>query len=173
MAGRECYHCKQWVEEGEAHDCWTTTEAALTDELSDDLRDAWERLRETAASFGDQRIYASHRSIMFSRKACYFFVRPKRSFLEVCVFLRRALKAPRVRRVVQASKSKLVNIVQIRHRDEVEAPVTDWLLEAYQLAGERSVDGKNRRVGSRPRRGPKTSARVSRKSRATGRSTRR
>ena len=31
MGGRDCYHCKQWVEEGEAHDCWTTTEAALTE----------------------------------------------------------------------------------------------------------------------------------------------
>ena len=60
MAGRECYHCKQWIEEGEAHDCWTTTEAALTRDLSEDLRDAWERLRETAAEFGEQRIYASH-----------------------------------------------------------------------------------------------------------------
>ena len=99
MAGRECYHCKQWVEEGEAHDCWTTTEAALTADLSEDLRDAWERLRETAAAFGDQRIYASHNSIMFSRKSCYFFVRPKKQFLEVCVFLGRAVKAPQVRRV--------------------------------------------------------------------------
>ena len=95
MAGRECYHCKQWIEEGEAHDCWTTTEAALTRDLSEDLRDAWERLRETAAAFGDQRIYASHNSIMFSRKSCYFFVRPKKSFLEVCVFLGRVVKAPR------------------------------------------------------------------------------
>ena len=89
MAGRECYHCKQWVEDGAPHDCWTTTETALTAELSEDLRDAWERLRDTAAEFGDQRIYASHNSIMFSRKACYFFVRPKKSFLEVCVFLGR------------------------------------------------------------------------------------
>jgi len=55
MAGRECYHCKKWIADGEEHDCWTTTEAALTRELSDDLRDAWERLRETAVSFGDQR----------------------------------------------------------------------------------------------------------------------
>ena len=99
MAGRECYHCKQWIEEGEAHDCWTTTEAALTQDLSEDLQDAWERLRETAVSFGDQRIYASHKSIMFSRKSCYFFVRPKKNFLELCVFLGRTLKAPQVRRV--------------------------------------------------------------------------
>ena len=106
MAGRECYHCKQWVEEGEAHDCWTTTEAALTQDLSEDLRDAWERLRETAAAFGEQRIYASHNSIMFSRKSCYFFVRPKKSFLEVCVFLGRTVKAPQVRRVDRASKSR-------------------------------------------------------------------
>ena len=71
--GHKWYHCKQWVEEGEPHDCWSTTEAALTRHLSDDLREAWERLRETAAAFGEQRIYASHHSIMFSRKSCYFF----------------------------------------------------------------------------------------------------
>jgi uncharacterized protein DUF5655 len=133
MAGRECYHCKQWVENGEAHDCWTTTESALTAELSEDLRDAWERLRETAAEFGDQRIYASHNSIMFSRKSCYFFVRPKRSFLEVCVFLGRPVNAPPVRRVVRSSKTKLAHLIQVRHRDEVEAPLTDWLEEAYHL----------------------------------------
>jgi hypothetical protein len=111
-----------------------TTEVALTRDLSEDLRDAWDRLHETAVSFGDQRIYASHKSIMFSRKSCYFFVRPKRSFLEVCVFLGRSLKAPQVRRVDRASKSKLVHFIRITHRDEVEAPITDWLREAYELS---------------------------------------
>ena len=134
MAGRECYHCRQWIEQGEEHDCWTTTEAAITQDLPEDLQEAWERLRETAASFGDQRIYASHKSIMFSRTSCYFFVRPKKNFLEVCVFLGRALKAPQVRRVDRASKSKVVHVIQIRHRDEVEAPLTDWLQEAYELS---------------------------------------
>ena len=133
-AGRECYHCKQWVAEGEPHDCWTTTEAALTRDLPEDLRDAWERLRETAAAFGDQRIYASHHCIMFSRKSCYFFVRPKRSYLEVCIFLGRAIKAPQVRRVEAASKSKIVNFARIHHRDEVEPPMTDWLREAYEYS---------------------------------------
>jgi len=98
------------------------------------LQDAWERLRETAVSFGDQRIYASHKSIMFSRKACYFFVRPKRNFLEVCVFLGRTLKASQIRRVDRAAKAKIAHLIQIRHRDEVEAPITDWLQEAYDLS---------------------------------------
>src|SRR5689334_20620467 len=133
MAGRECYHCKQWIEEGEDHDCWTTTEAALTRQLSEDLRDAWERLRETAASFGDQRIYASHKSIMFSRSSCYFFVRPMRSSLELCVFLGRRLNAAQVRRVERTSKSKIAHFIRITHRDEVEAPITEWLREAYDL----------------------------------------
>jgi hypothetical protein len=137
LSGRECYHCKQWINEGEAHDCWTTTEAALTSELSEDLRDAWQRLRQTAAAFGDQRIYASHNSIMFARKSCYFFVRPKRSYLEVCVFLTRAVNAPQVRRVDQASKSKFVHFIRLTHRDEVEPPITDWLHEAYELSGTR------------------------------------
>jgi len=37
MTRRECYHCHQWVEENEKHDCWTTTEKNLTAELSEDL----------------------------------------------------------------------------------------------------------------------------------------
>ena len=133
MAGRECYHCKQWVAEGEAHDCWTTTEAALTRDLSEDLQEAWERLRETAVAFGDQRVYASHHSIMFSRASCYFFVRPKRKFLEVCLFLGRPLKSSLVHRVDPASKSKLVHTFRITHRDQVEPPFTDWLREAWDL----------------------------------------
>src|SRR5438128_10953027 len=87
MTGRECYHCHQWVEDKEEHNCWTTTEENLTSDLSEDLMDAWERLRETATSFGEQRIYASHNSIMFSRKACYFFVRPKKKVPEGLFFL--------------------------------------------------------------------------------------
>jgi len=132
--GHECYHCKRWVEEGEAHDCWTTTESALTRELSEDLQDAYERLRETAAEFGDQRIYASHKSIMFSRKSCYFFVRPRKTHLELCVFLGRPLKTPHVRRVERSSKTKVANLIRVTHRDEVEAPITDWLREAYDYA---------------------------------------
>ena len=150
MTGRECYHCKQWVEEGEKHDCWTTTEGALTQDLSQDLQDAWERLRETAASFGEQRIYASHKSIMFARKSCYFFVRPKKSFLEVCVFLDRPLKAPQVRRVDRVSKSKVVHFLHIRHRDEVEAPVTDWLQEAYELSEVLASKARTERAKTRP-----------------------
>jgi Domain of unknown function (DUF5655) len=133
MAGRECYHCKQWIEEGEAHDCWTTTERALTEDLSEELQEAWQRIREAAVEIGEQRIYASGSCIMFARDVCYFFVRPKKSFLEVAVFLGRAVKGPQVRRVEPKTKVKFANILQIRHRDEVEPPVTDWLREAYEF----------------------------------------
>jgi hypothetical protein len=156
-AGHECYHCKQWIEPGEAHDCWTTTESALTSDLSDDLREAWDRLRDTAADFGDQRIYASHNSIMFSRKSCYFFVRPKKTFLEVCVFLGRAVKAPQVRRVDRASRTKTAHVIRVTHRDEVEAPLTDWLREAYGLsdtltARAKSKAGSGRKLKAKPKR---------------------
>jgi hypothetical protein len=149
-AGHECHHCKQWIPDGEAHDCWTTTEAALTEDLSEDLRDAWERLRETAVSFGEQRIYASGSAIMFSRDSCYFFVRPKRSFLEVAVFLGRAVRAPQVRRVERKSAAKFANIIHVRHRDEVESPITDWLREAYDLP--------DKLAARRPRRTPRASS---------------
>src|SRR5438094_1531954 len=166
MAGRECYHCKHWVEEGEAHDCWTTTEAALTRDLPEDLKDAWERLRETAVEFGPQRIYASHHSIMFSRKVCCFFVRPKAKYLELWIMLGRPIRAPQVRSVMKGSTRKYANLIRITHRDEVEPPITDWMREAYEkhdalLAkskgkGQRAKGSKKKRVSrrkaSRPRR---------------------
>jgi hypothetical protein len=132
--GRECYHCRQWVAADEPHDCWTTTEQALTRELPENLLDAWERLRETAAEFGEQRIYASHKSIMFSRKVCYFFVRPRKKVLEVWFFLGRNVKAPAIRKTIQSSRHKIAHLVHVTHRDEVEAPLTQWIYEAYQTS---------------------------------------
>ena len=133
MKAHECYHCKQWVEENEPHDCWTTTEDALTKDLSDDLLDAYQRVRDTVVEFGEQRIYASGSCIMFSRTSCYFFVRPKRQWLELAVFLGRPIKSPLIKRAEQKSKVKIAHIIRVAHRDEVESPLTDWLREAYDF----------------------------------------
>ena len=158
MKAHECYHCKQWVEKDEPHDCWTTTEAALTKDLSEDLQDAYARIREGAVEFGEQRIYASGSCIMFSRTSCYFFVRPKRQWLELALFLPRALRSPLVRRVEPKSKVKHANIVRITHRDQVEAPLTEWMREAYDFepiaktikpAAKAKTAGKVTRAGSK------------------------
>lgn len=154
MAGHQCYHCKQWIDEGEAHDCWTTTEAALTQDLPEDLREAWERLRETAAEFGEQRIYASHHCIMFSRTSCYFFVRPRKSALEVVIFLARPLKASQIRRIERPSGSKFAHVVHVRHRDEVEPPITDWMREAYGVSEELRMRRSSARTGKTKKKAP-------------------
>jgi hypothetical protein len=146
-----CYHCKQPIPDGEPHDCWTTTEAALTRDLSDDLREAWQRFRETAVEFGEQRIYASHSCIMFSRKACHFFVRPKAKYLELCIFLDRPVRAPQIRRIDRASRLKHAHQLRITHRDEVEPPITDWMREAYTLEDRVIAKGGGRKP-ARPRR---------------------
>ena len=142
MSGKECYHCGQWIEDNEEHDCSATTEEKLTAELSEDLMDAWERLRETASEFGTQRIYASHKSIMFSRKACYCFVRPKKKFLEIYFFLGRTIKNPLIRKTHQSSKAKVAHLVYVTHRDQVESPLTDWLAEAFKSSDALTAKGK-------------------------------
>lgn len=67
---------------------------------------------------------------MFARDTCYAFVRPKRSLLELCIFLGRTVAAPQIRRADRRSGTKVANTIRITHRDEVEAPITDWLQEA-------------------------------------------
>lgn len=156
-ADRVCFHCKAQLTPGVAHDCWTTTERALTKDLSEDLQDAWERLRETAAEFGEQRIYASHHSIMFARKACYFFVRPQKKYLEVCIFLGRVLRAPQILKTGESSKTKRYNILRVVHRDQVEPPITDWLKEAYDVTDTLGAKGPKTAKASKKttRRAPK------------------
>jgi hypothetical protein len=88
---------------------------------------------------------------MFSRKSCYFYVRPKKSFLEVCVFLGRAVKSPHVRRSEPSSKSKFLNIIQVKHRDQVEAPITDWLREAFEFSAAPAVKAGPTEAGRRVR----------------------
>lgn len=161
MDGYSCYHCKAWVPAGAAHDCWTTTEGALTRDLPEDLRDAWDRLRETVAEFGEQRIYASHNSIMFARSVCYAFVRPRPTRLEICVFLGRTVKAPQVKRATPASRVKVAHMVHVRHRDEVEAPLTDWLREAYERCDELRAKGRSAAATDAPSRKSVTAKRPS------------
>lgn len=136
VAEERCYHCKALLEPGVEHRCPEVTEAGLTAHLGEELRDAWERLRASAAALGDQRIYASHNSIMFARKTCYAFVRPKKKALELVVFLHRALSSPHIRRVDAVSKTKWAHTVNLVHRDQVETPLTDWLREAYERSGD-------------------------------------
>jgi Domain of unknown function (DUF5655) len=109
------------------------TEAELIEGLDEDLRDAWQELRAFAAGLGAQRIYASALSIMFSRKVCYFFVRPKKTFLEVWIFLPckieglTSMHGP-------AKKVKYCNLFKLIHSDQVEEPLTGWIREAFDFA---------------------------------------
>jgi hypothetical protein len=109
------------------------TEAELIDGLDEDLRDAWHKLRDFAAELGPQRIYASALSIMFSRKVCYFYVRPKKTFLEVWIFLPRQIEGLTFTQG-PAKKVKYCNLFKLIHPDQVEEPLTHWIREAFDFA---------------------------------------
>jgi hypothetical protein len=119
------------ADRGEAY-----TEARLIDGLDEDLRDAWQKLRDFAAGLGPQRIYASPLSIMFARKVCYFFVRPRKTFLEVWIFLPRKIKGLRSMHG-PTKKVKHCNLCKVVHADQIEEPLTDWIREAFEFAPER------------------------------------
>lgn len=43
-------------------------------------------LRVLAHGFGEQRMYNSVHAIMWARRACYMFVRPRSAYLELVFF---------------------------------------------------------------------------------------
>jgi hypothetical protein len=111
------------------------TEADLINGLDSDLRDAWKKLRAFAAGLGKQNIYPSPLSIMFARKVCYFYVRPKKKHLEVWIFLPRKIEGLTFSQG-PGKKVKYCNLFKVIHADQIEEPLTDWIREAFEFAPE-------------------------------------
>ena len=129
------YPCALCLADDEpAHDCVPVTERQLFAKFDEDFQDAFRAVKDLGTSFGDQRIYNNARAVMFSRRVCYMFVRPKKSFVELVFFLPKKLRDPRVHATHQVSKTKVAHTVRVTHADQIEEPVTDWLREAYEFA---------------------------------------
>ncbi|MBL7716478.1 MAG: hypothetical protein JNL01_13520 [Bdellovibrionales bacterium] len=121
--GREGYHLPK------------RSEHEQLEGLNEDLQDAWRTLRRFLMSLGNQEVRTSHRSIMFARKTCYVFVRPKKAFIELNFFLPRSLQSEFIKKVTPVSKTKWVHVLQLKHSDQVEEPLTDWIREAFEVSG--------------------------------------
>ena len=106
------------------------TEEELIRPLDEDLRDAWQAIKKAASALGPQRIYASGWAIMFAKKHCYLFVRPKPKYLETCLFLPHEIGSPDIKSRAVA-KTKFANTYKLTHADQVDVPLTDWMAEAY------------------------------------------
>ncbi|MGZ3649737.1 MAG: DUF5655 domain-containing protein [Bdellovibrionota bacterium] len=111
------------------------SEREQVEHLSDDLQDAWGALKAKLLALGEQEMRTSHRSIMFARKTCYAFVRPKKAFIELNFFLPKALDSKILKKVAPVSKTKWVHIVSLTHADQLDWPLTDWLSEAFNYSG--------------------------------------
>ena len=109
-------------------------ERDVVGELRGELRDAWRALRAFARTLGGQRIYASNKSVMFARRHCYAFVRPRKTFLEVCFFSDRAIRGPGLK-VSRRSSRKLAHSLRLERAEQIDAHLTGWLREAFLLAG--------------------------------------
>ena len=123
---------KKVYEHGPDH--FNTSEPYLINPLDEDLKDAWFKIREFGASLGDektQRIYASGRAIMFSKKVCYFFVRPQKSYLEVVIFLSEPREDEFFRAVKAVSKTKYSHTFRLVHADQVEGELTEAIRQAF------------------------------------------
>jgi hypothetical protein len=107
------------------------TERELTSHLNEDLQEAWLKIREFASNLGPQEIYASGKAIMFSKSVCYFFVRPKKSYLEVVLFMRSGQLRNGFKSVQAVSKIKYAHNFKLIHADQVEGELSACINTAY------------------------------------------
>lgn len=112
-------------------DHYNKSETYLIQNLEEDLQDAWKNIREFGASLGEQNIYASGKAIMFSKKVCYFFVRPKKSYLEVVVFLKNERPKNYFKSIRPVSKTKYAHTFNLIHSDQIEGELIAAITQAY------------------------------------------
>ena len=129
-----CHACLLKYDPERGHECVPVTEEELIAPLDDELREAFEVLRERGSAYGEQKIYNNARAVMFARRVCYMFVRPKKSYLELCFFLPRKLGERAIHRVQAVTKTKFSHTFKLTHADQLEEPLTDWLREAYEFS---------------------------------------
>jgi hypothetical protein len=129
-----CHNCLEAIDPQLGHVCVPVTERQLFSRFDEDLRDAFQLIRERASELGEQRIYNNARAVMFAQRVCYLFVRPKKSFLEVCFFLPREVKTEQIHQVKAVSKAKYAHTLRIIHADQVDESLLEWLSEAFEYA---------------------------------------
>ncbi len=132
----KCKQCLGWipVTDRDQHFCIKPTEAAVISNLEEEPKEAWFKLRAYADSLGPQRIYPSTKSVMFARSVCYMFVRPKKTKLEVCLFLPKKLKRSSFKDIRTYSKKKFAHFLFIHHEDQVEGELLQWINLAWDSA---------------------------------------
>lgn len=130
------------------------TEDSLTKNISDDVMDAWLRLKETALSFGEQSLTFSDKAILFTRKGCYLSVRPQKSYLGISFFLGRKVESPIVRETLAPARGTVEHTLRINHQDQIGAPLIQWLKEAYEVAEQLAPMPMQKRAAKSPPRQP-------------------
>lgn len=110
-----------------------SSERQLVSVLSEDLRDTYSKLKSVMTGLGAQYIYASAKAIMFARLRCYAFVRPKKSYVELTILLDERVSHSLLKRVDVTGK-RFQHVLHLKHADQIEEPLTDWLSEAYAQA---------------------------------------
>jgi hypothetical protein len=114
------------------HHYLPATENELIGHLNEDLQEAWYKVRALAAEQGEQRIYTSAKAIMFAKTICYFFVRPKKKFLETVIFLTDDRKRLGFHSVVAVTKIKYSHTFRLVHADQVEGELAEAIKQSYK-----------------------------------------
>lgn len=102
-------------------------------DMNEDLRDAWVKLRGFANSLGEHKFHTSAKAMMFTRRLCFMFARPKKAWIEVTFFLPDEIRHPQIHSAERTSKTRAANIVRLVHSDQVIEPFTDWVRAAFDF----------------------------------------
>jgi hypothetical protein len=132
----KCNQCRGYIllAKKKSHHCVIPTEEAIFENLEDEPREAWSKLKKFAENLGPQKIYCSAKAVMFSRDVCYMFVRSKKNKIELCLMLDEKIIHDSIKKIEEYSKTRFRHTLHIHHEDSIEVPLTDWILKAWNMA---------------------------------------
>lgn len=72
-------------------------------------------------------------AIIVSGRSTFLAVKPRRSYVEIEFLLDEEVAEFPIHKTVRVSKHKVAHFIKLETPDEIEGPVTRWILQAYRL----------------------------------------
>ena len=97
------------------------------------VKDAFEKIKDIAMSLGNVKINSVKNAILFQAKSQFLAVKPKKNILDTEFVLDEPVEGFPIHKTVQATKTKWAHFVRLESPEEVDEQLISWIKRAHRV----------------------------------------
>ena len=97
------------------------------------VKDAFEKIKDIAMSLGNVKINSVKNAILFQAKSQFLAVKPKKNILDTEFVLDEPVEGFPIHKTVQTTKTKWAHFVRLESPEEVDEQLISWIKRAHRV----------------------------------------